>query len=62
MDALTFSDEFTSSVQAGRMFKALILDAQNLLPKLMPQAIKNIQLVQGNGGPGTIQELTIAEG
>ncbi|XP_045788595.1 major allergen Pru ar 1-like [Trifolium pratense] len=43
------------------MFKALILDAPNLFPKLMP-AIKSIQLVEGNGGPGSIQKITIVEG
>lgn len=62
MGALTFTDEFTSTVQPGRLFKALILDAPNLIPKLMPEAIKNVQLVEGNGGPGSIQEITIAEG
>ncbi|KAK7329498.1 hypothetical protein VNO77_23668 [Canavalia gladiata] len=62
MNALTFTEEFASPVQAGRMFKALILDAPNLIPKLMPQAIKNVQLVEGNGGPGSIQEITVAEG
>jgi hypothetical protein len=61
MDAGTFSAEFTSTVEAGRMFKALILDAPNLIPKLLP-AIKNIQFVEGNGGPGSIQEITIVEG
>ncbi|KAK7303738.1 hypothetical protein RJT34_14651 [Clitoria ternatea] len=62
MADLTFTEEFTSTVQAGRLFKALILDAPNLIPKLLPQAIKNIQLVEGNGGPGSIQQITIAEG
>ncbi|XP_020238517.1 major allergen Pru ar 1 [Cajanus cajan] len=62
MEALTFTEEFTSTVQAGRLFKALILDAPNLIPKLMPEAIKNVQLIEGNGGPGSIQEITIAEG
>ncbi|RZB64650.1 Major allergen Pru ar 1 isoform C [Glycine soja] len=62
MEVLTFTDEFTSTVQPGRLFKALVLDAPNLIPKLMPEAIKNIQLVEGNGGPGSIQEITIVEG
>ncbi|KAK2448604.1 SRPBCC domain-containing protein [Trifolium repens] len=61
MDAVTLSAEFASTVEARRMFKALILDAQNLFPKLMP-AIKSIQLVEGNGGPGSIQKITIVEG
>ncbi|KAJ1433126.1 START-like domain superfamily [Sesbania bispinosa] len=44
MDVLTITEDFTSTVQAGRMFKAMILDAPNLIPKLLPQAIKSIQL------------------
>ncbi|KAI5446476.1 major allergen Pru ar 1 [Lathyrus oleraceus] len=61
MDAVTFTEEFTSTVEAGRLFKGLILDASTLLPKLMP-TIKNIQLVEGIGGPGSIQEITVVEG
>ncbi|KAK7246349.1 hypothetical protein RIF29_41215 [Crotalaria pallida] len=62
MAVLILTDESTSSVQAGRLFKALILDAPNLIPKLLPQVIKKIELVEGNGSPGTIQEITIAQG
>ncbi|KAK2394885.1 SRPBCC domain-containing protein [Trifolium repens] len=61
MDVVTLSAEFASTVEARRMFKALILDAPNLFPKLMP-AIKSIQLVEGNGGPGSIQKISIVEG
>ncbi|KAF1882431.1 hypothetical protein Lal_00039079 [Lupinus albus] len=59
MAVLTFTDESTTTVQAERLFKSLILDAHNLIPKLLPQAIKKVELVQGNGGPGSIQEITI---
>ncbi|KAE9591661.1 putative START-like domain, Bet v I type allergen [Lupinus albus] len=62
MAVLTFTDESTTTVQAERLFKSLILDAHNLIPKLLPQAIKKVELVQGNGGPGSIQEITIVEG
>ncbi|KAF1890450.1 hypothetical protein Lal_00041185 [Lupinus albus] len=62
MAVLTLTDESTSIVQAERLFKALILDAHNLIPKLLPQAIKKVEVVEGNGGPGTIQQITIAEG
>ncbi|GMY27832.1 major allergen Pru ar 1-like [Fagus crenata] len=41
MAVITLSDEFTSPVPPGKMFKALILDADNLLSKLMPQAIRS---------------------
>lgn len=59
---LTFTEEFTSPVAAGKLFKALVLDSDNLLPKILPQAFKSIEIVEGNGGPGTIKKLTFAEG
>lgn len=62
MGVLTLTDEFTSPVPAGIMFKALILDADDLIPKLMPQAIKSVETVEGNGGPGTIKKITLSEG
>ncbi|XP_059434439.1 major allergen Pru ar 1-like [Corylus avellana] len=62
MGVHTLSDEFTSPIPAPKLFKALILDADNLLPKLLPQAIKSIETVEGDGGPGTIKKITIAEG
>ncbi|XP_041006041.1 major allergen Pru ar 1-like [Juglans microcarpa x Juglans regia] len=62
MGVVSLTDEFTSPVPAGKLFKALILDADNLFPKLMPQAIKSIETVEGYGGPGTIKKLTFAEG
>lgn len=62
MAVVTFTDEFTSPVPAKKLFIALILDADNLIPKLMPQAVKSIETIQGNGGPGTIKKMTFAEG
>ena len=62
MAVLTLTDEFTSPVVPKRVFKALILDADNLMPKLMPQAIKSVETLEGNGGPGTIKKITFAEG
>ncbi|KAF2313864.1 hypothetical protein GH714_018397 [Hevea brasiliensis] len=61
MAVVTFTDEFTSSVAAKKLFTALILDADNLIPKLMPQAFKSIETIQGNGGPGSIKKMTFAE-
>lgn len=60
--AVSFTEEFTSPISAPRLFKALILDADNLLPKIVPQAIKSIEILDGNGGPGTIKKLTFGDG
>ncbi|KAE8730945.1 Pathoproteinsis-related protein 10.5 [Hibiscus syriacus] len=31
------------------MFKACILDGDNLIPKVVPQAFKSVEYIQGNG-------------
>ncbi|KAJ0092886.1 hypothetical protein Patl1_24968 [Pistacia atlantica] len=62
MGVITFTEEFTSPVPAGRLFKAFVLDFDNLLPKLMPQAFKSIETIKGDGGPGTIKKLNFTEG
>ncbi|KAD6453642.1 hypothetical protein E3N88_08347 [Mikania micrantha] len=45
----TFTDEFTSPVSATRLFKALILEAHNLYPKITPLGIKSIDTIEGDG-------------
>ncbi|KAL1548133.1 Major allergen Mal d 1 [Salvia divinorum] len=62
MSTVTFTEEFSSTVAAARLFKALILDGDNLIPKIAPQALKNIEILEGNGGPGTIKKINLAEG
>ncbi|XP_009590430.1 major allergen Pru ar 1-like [Nicotiana tomentosiformis] len=62
MGIVTITDEFTSPISAPRMFKASIVDGDNLLPKIAPQVFKNIETIQGDGGPGTIKQMNFAEG
>ncbi|KAI9193794.1 hypothetical protein LWI28_000231 [Acer negundo] len=62
MGSSTFTEEFTSPVPAGKLFKALVLDSDNLLPKIMPQAFKSVETIEGNGGPGTIKKMNFTEG
>ncbi|XP_062019944.1 major allergen Pru ar 1-like [Rosa rugosa] len=62
MGVINLSQEFTSPVDAARLFKALIIDSHNLIPRLMPQAIKSIEIIQGDGGAGTIKQINFAEG
>ncbi|THG14707.1 hypothetical protein TEA_015638 [Camellia sinensis var. sinensis] len=61
MGVTTYTQEFTTSVAPNKMFKALILDSHNLIPKLLPQSIKSIEYVQGNGGPGSIKQTNFHE-
>ncbi|KAI4303180.1 hypothetical protein MLD38_038842 [Melastoma candidum] len=62
MSSITFTEEFSSPVPAARVFNALILHGDELIPKLMPQAIKDVQLLEGDGGPGSIKQMNFAEG
>ncbi|XP_059632439.1 major strawberry allergen Fra a 1.08-like [Cornus florida] len=61
MGVTTFTEEYTNTIAPARLFKASILDSHNLIPKLMPQAIKSIE-IQGNGGAGSIKQINFAEG
>lgn len=62
MVVTAYSDEHTSPVSASRIFKASILDSHNLIPKLMPQVIKSIEIVEGDGGAGSVKQINFAEG
>ena len=62
MGVLTYSDEYTSPIPPAKLFKALILDSNNLIPKLLPQVVKSIEFVQGDGGVGSIRQINFQEG
>ncbi|THG02137.1 major allergen Pru ar 1-like [Camellia sinensis] len=62
MGVTTFTQEFTTSIAPNRMFKALMLDSHNLIPKLLPQSIKSIEYIQGDGGVGSIKQTNFHEG
>ncbi|XP_015959626.1 pathogenesis-related protein STH-2-like [Arachis duranensis] len=57
----TFTHEFCSSVAPPRLFKGLITDSSNLLPKLLPQLIKDVTIIQGDGEAGTIEQVNFAQ-
>ncbi|XP_074369354.1 major strawberry allergen Fra a 1.07-like [Apium graveolens] len=58
----TFTDELTSPVAPARIFKASTVDSNNLIPKLLPHAVKSIELLKGDGGAGSIKQINFAEG
>ncbi|KAA8549122.1 hypothetical protein F0562_000806 [Nyssa sinensis] len=62
MGVISITQEFTSSVAPARMFKALVLDSHNFIPKLVPQSIKSIEFVEGDGGVGSIKQTNFPEG
>ncbi|KAM1024852.1 hypothetical protein ACFX15_037397 [Malus domestica] len=62
MGVFTYETEFSSAIPAPRLFKAFILDGDNLIPKIARQAIKSAEIVEGDGGVGTIKKITFGEG
>jgi len=61
MGVINFEEETTSIVAPATLHKAFVTDADNLIPKVV-DVIKSIEIVEGNGGPGTIKKLTFVEG
>ncbi|XP_057964282.1 major allergen Pru av 1-like [Malania oleifera] len=60
MGVTSVTNEFASSVAAARLFKASILDAQNLVPKLVPNC--SVEILHGDGGPGTTIKINNPDG
>ncbi|KAI3683735.1 hypothetical protein L1987_84249 [Smallanthus sonchifolius] len=62
MGVVTYSDEHVSTIPPGRIFKASIVDSHNLMPKILPDAIKSIEIIKGDGGAGSIKQINFARG
>ncbi|KDO71796.1 hypothetical protein CISIN_1g047051mg [Citrus sinensis] len=53
--------EYKSPIAVERLWKALICDAHNFMPKALPQVISSIDLLEGDGGVGTIKKFNFTE-
>ncbi|CAI9097091.1 OLC1v1033412C2 [Oldenlandia corymbosa var. corymbosa] len=61
MVASTFEYEVTSTIPPERLIKALSFD-KSYVPKVFPQGVRSIDLLEGDGGVGSIFLITYAEG
>ncbi|KAK7264674.1 hypothetical protein RJT34_32284 [Clitoria ternatea] len=61
MGVFTFEDEEVSSVSPAKLYKALAKDSDTIISKVV-EAIESVEIVEGDGGPGTIKKLTVVEG
>ncbi|KAF9607695.1 hypothetical protein IFM89_038235 [Coptis chinensis] len=61
MALTSFTTEFTSPVSARKLFNAGVLDGHNLGPKLMPQVIVSTEILEGDGGVGTIKQANFTD-
>ncbi|KAL7104886.1 hypothetical protein ACP275_07G009700 [Erythranthe tilingii] len=62
MGAITYEHEVVSTIAPKRLFKSFILDADNLILKVLPQAFKSFEIVEGDGGVGTVKIIHFGEG
>lgn len=54
--------EAPSSVSAEKMYKGFLLDMDTVFPKVLPQLIKSVEILEGDGGVGTIKLVHLGEG
>ena len=62
MGVFTFEDQTTSPVAPATLYKAVAKDADTIFPKALPDSFKSVEIVEGNGGPGTIKKISFVEG
>ncbi|KAK4769952.1 hypothetical protein SAY87_030484 [Trapa incisa] len=62
MGVTSYTHESKTSVAPAKMFKALILDSHNLIPKITPHGIKSIVFIEGDGSVGSIKQTNFADG
>ncbi|CAI9774930.1 unnamed protein product [Fraxinus pennsylvanica] len=62
MGVITCDVELTSSIPAARMFEAVVLNSDNLIPMIMPQAIESVEILEGDGGVETIKLVNFGKG
>ncbi|KAI3690987.1 hypothetical protein L2E82_49200 [Cichorium intybus] len=62
MGVTTYDMEIETAVPAAKLYQSFILDGDTLVPKVAPQAMKSIEILEGDGGAGTIKLITFGEG
>ncbi|XP_048427538.1 major strawberry allergen Fra a 1-3-like [Pyrus x bretschneideri] len=62
MGVFTYESEFISVIPTPRLYNAFVLDADNLIPKIAPEAVKSTEILEGDGGVGTIKKINFGEG
>ncbi|XP_065859609.1 major allergen Pru ar 1-like [Euphorbia lathyris] len=57
MGVVSYETEIISTIPPSRIFKAVVLDFPQLLPKVLPQVIKSIDIIEGDGGVGSLRQI-----
>nr|ADI80321.1 phenolic oxidative coupling protein [Hypericum perforatum]ADI80322.1 phenolic oxidative coupling protein [Hypericum maculatum]ADI80325.1 phenolic oxidative coupling protein [Hypericum annulatum]ADI80328.1 phenolic oxidative coupling protein [Hypericum tetrapterum] len=62
MAAYTIVKEEESPIAPHRLFKALVLERHQVLVKAQPHVFKSGEIVEGDGGVGTVTKITFVDG
>ncbi|XP_028756692.1 class-10 pathogenesis-related protein 1-like [Neltuma alba] len=60
MGVFTFSEESISAVAPATLYKALVFDGDNLIPKVV-DAIQSVEILEGTGAAGTTKKINYLE-
>ncbi|XP_058099990.1 pathogenesis-related protein 1-like [Magnolia sinica] len=55
------SHHMVSPLPPARLWKAIAKDPHNLMPKIMPQIISSIVVLEGDGGVGTVKQANFTD-
>ncbi|EEF43035.1 major allergen Pru ar 1 [Ricinus communis] len=61
MGVVTYEMEVATTIPAAKMFKAFVLEGNTLIARILPQAIKSIDILEGDGGAGTIKQINFGD-
>ncbi|KAL1832574.1 hypothetical protein ACET3Z_002225 [Daucus carota] len=53
--------EAPSTVSAEKMYQGFLLDMDTVFPKVLPQLIKSVEILEGDGGVGTVRLVHLGE-
>ncbi|XP_065859593.1 major allergen Pru ar 1-like [Euphorbia lathyris] len=62
MGIVSYEMEVATTIPPCKMFKAFVLDGSNLITKVLPQAIESVDILEGDGGAGTIKQINFGQG
>lgn len=63
MGLITQKHEFTSTIPPSILFKAMIFDFEKVILKILPNIIKSVENIKGDGSkPGNLQRLIFFQG
>ncbi|XP_057785624.1 major strawberry allergen Fra a 1-3-like [Salvia miltiorrhiza] len=58
MAPIIVDQEISCSLPPAKLFKAFVVDADELMPKVIPNFFKSFETVEGDGGVGSIKLIT----